>query len=47
MSKFKIATEEYPVGVFASEFTGNELFLADHIIQGQKILPGMAYLLLA
>ncbi|WP_160128824.1 SDR family NAD(P)-dependent oxidoreductase [Kordia antarctica] len=44
MSKFNKASEEYPVGVFASEFTGNELFLADHIIQGQKILPGMAYL---
>jgi len=44
MSKHKKAIEEYPVGVFTSEFTGNELFLADHIIQGQKILPGMAYL---
>lgn len=44
MSKIKSSKEDYPIGVFASEFTGNELFLADHIIQGQKILPGMAYL---
>jgi len=44
MSKFKSSNEAYPIGVFTSKFTGNELFLADHIIQGQKILPGMAYL---
>ncbi|TQV86000.1 SDR family NAD(P)-dependent oxidoreductase [Aliikangiella coralliicola] len=36
--------KDYPVGVFNSVFTGNEAFLADHIIQGKKILPGMAYL---
>ncbi|RRS10444.1 SDR family NAD(P)-dependent oxidoreductase [Pseudoalteromonas sp. J010] len=36
--------EEYPTGIFTSIFTGKEAFLADHIIQGQKILPGMAYL---
>jgi len=40
-------TKDYPVGEFTSVFTGNELFLADHIIQGKKILPGMAYLELA
>lgn len=44
MSKFQSPNETYPIGVFTSTFTGNELFLADHIIQGQKILPGMAYL---
>ena len=44
MSKNQSPNETYPIGVFTSTFTGNELFLADHIIQGQKILPGMAYL---
>ncbi|WP_046744429.1 SDR family NAD(P)-dependent oxidoreductase [Kordia zhangzhouensis] len=44
MSTNQSTNETYPIGVFTSEFTGNELFLADHIIQGQKILPGMAYL---
>jgi 3-oxoacyl-(acyl-carrier-protein) synthase/NADP-dependent 3-hydroxy acid dehydrogenase YdfG len=44
MSKFKSSSENYPIGVFVSVFTGNELFLEDHIIQGKKILPGMAYL---
>lgn len=29
---------------FSSVFTGQEFFLADHIIKGQKILPGVAYL---
>ena len=40
-------TEDYPTGVFTSTFTGNEAFLADHVIQGKKILPGMAYLEMA
>ncbi len=40
-------TDGYPVGVFTSLFTGKEAFLADHIIQGKKILPGMAYLEIA
>lgn len=44
MTKLPSSKEIYPIGVFVSEFTGNELFLADHIIQGSKILPGMAYL---
>jgi polyketide synthase PksN len=38
---------DYPVGEFRSVFDGSEPFLADHIIQGQKILPGMAYLEIA
>jgi 3-oxoacyl-(acyl-carrier-protein) synthase/NAD(P)-dependent dehydrogenase (short-subunit alcohol dehydrogenase family) len=38
---------DYPIGEFRSVFDGSEPFLADHIIQGQKILPGMAYLELA
>lgn len=37
----------YPIGEFRSVFDGTEPFLADHIIQGQKILPGMAYLEIA
>lgn len=40
-------TNDYPTGVFTSVFTGNEAFLADHVIQGKKILPGMAYLEMA
>jgi len=41
------ANHDYPVGEFRSVFDGSEAFLADHIIQGQKILPGMAYLEIA
>lgn len=41
------ALRDYPVGEFRSTFDGREAFLADHVIQGQKILPGMAYLELA
>ena len=29
---------------FVSTFDGSEFFLADHVIQGQRILPGVAYL---
>ncbi|WDF48900.1 SDR family NAD(P)-dependent oxidoreductase [Paenibacillus sp. KACC 21273] len=29
---------------FTSTFTGEEFFLKDHVIKGQKILPGVAYL---
>ncbi|MCZ8519622.1 MULTISPECIES: SDR family NAD(P)-dependent oxidoreductase [Paenibacillus] len=32
---------------FTSTFTGQEFFLADHVIQGRKILPGVAYLEMA
>lgn len=39
--------DDYPIGEFRSVFVGTEPFLADHIIQGQKILPGMAYLEIA
>ena len=41
------ANNNYPIGEFSSVFDGSEPFLADHIIQGQKILPGMAYLEIA
>ncbi|MEH2062926.1 MAG: SDR family NAD(P)-dependent oxidoreductase [Nostoc sp.] len=32
---------------FSSTFSGEEFFLADHRVQGQKILPGVAYLEMA
>ncbi|MFM2061280.1 MAG: polyketide synthase PksN [Cyanobacteriota bacterium] len=32
---------------FSSTFSGEEFFLADHLVQGQKILPGVAYLEMA
>ncbi|MEA5576032.1 SDR family NAD(P)-dependent oxidoreductase [Anabaena sp. UHCC 0451] len=32
---------------FSSIFSGEEFFLADHQVQGQKILPGVAYLEMA
>ncbi len=41
------SSNEYPIGEFRSVFDGTEPFFADHIIQGQKILPGMAYLEIA
>jgi polyketide synthase PksN len=32
---------------FSSTFTGQEFFLADHVVQGQRVLPGVAYLEMA
>ncbi|WPQ61781.1 SDR family NAD(P)-dependent oxidoreductase [Chitinophaga sancti] len=32
---------------FSSFFTGNEFFLADHLVQGHRMLPGVAYLEMA
>ncbi len=32
---------------FSSVFTGNEFFLADHIVMGDRVLPGVAYLEMA
>ncbi|TCS93647.1 SDR family NAD(P)-dependent oxidoreductase [Hazenella coriacea] len=29
---------------FSSTFTGDEFFLSDHVIKGQRVLPGVAYL---
>ncbi|SFR08023.1 MULTISPECIES: SDR family NAD(P)-dependent oxidoreductase [unclassified Paenibacillus] len=29
---------------FSSTFTGEEFFLKDHVVKGQKVLPGVAYL---
>jgi amino acid adenylation domain-containing protein len=32
---------------FSSTFTGQEFFLADHVVKGQRLLPGVAYLEMA
>jgi acyl transferase domain-containing protein/acyl carrier protein/SAM-dependent methyltransferase len=40
-------TSDFSQQRFHSIFTGNEFFLTDHIIQGKKILPGVAYLEMA
>ncbi|MEW9702711.1 PfaD family polyunsaturated fatty acid/polyketide biosynthesis protein, partial [Paenibacillus sp. SI8] len=32
---------------FTSTFTGREFFLSDHVVKGQRVLPGVAYLELA
>ncbi|BBB93440.1 MAG TPA: SDR family NAD(P)-dependent oxidoreductase [Methylomusa anaerophila] len=32
---------------FSSTFTGQEFFLADHVVNGQRVLPGVAYLEIA
>jgi acyl transferase domain-containing protein/ubiquinone/menaquinone biosynthesis C-methylase UbiE len=32
---------------FSSTFTGQEFFLADHVVKGQRVLPGVAYLEMA
>ena len=32
---------------FSSTFTGEEFFLADHVVKGQKMLPGVVYLEMA
>ena len=32
---------------FTSSFTGREFFLADHVVMGDKVLPGVAYLEMA
>ncbi|BBB92537.1 MAG TPA: SDR family NAD(P)-dependent oxidoreductase [Methylomusa anaerophila] len=40
-------TSDFFVQRFSSVFTGQEFFLADHIVKGQRILPGVAYLEIA
>ncbi|MCP4155041.1 MAG: hypothetical protein GY757_45375, partial [bacterium] len=32
---------------FSSTFTGEEFFLADHVVKGERVLPGVVYLELA
>ncbi|MCY8787193.1 SDR family NAD(P)-dependent oxidoreductase [Bacillus inaquosorum] len=40
-------TSDFTEQRFSSVFTGKEFFLSDHVVQGQKILPGVAYLEMA
>jgi polyketide synthase PksN len=40
-------TSDFSEQRFSSTFTGQEFFLADHVVKGQRILPGMAYLEMA
>ncbi len=40
-------TSDFSEQRFSSTFTGSEFFLADHVVQGQKVLPGVAYLEMA
>ncbi|WP_045506063.1 SDR family NAD(P)-dependent oxidoreductase [Bacillus amyloliquefaciens] len=40
-------TSDFSQQRFTSLFTGDEFFLSDHVVNGQKILPGVAYLEMA
>ncbi|WP_338551792.1 SDR family NAD(P)-dependent oxidoreductase [Paenibacillus sp. KS-LC4] len=40
-------TSDFAEQRFSSTFTGAEFFLADHVVKGQKVLPGVAYLEMA
>ncbi|MBT2288312.1 SDR family NAD(P)-dependent oxidoreductase [Paenibacillus albidus] len=40
-------TSDFNEQRYTSTFTGNEFFLTDHVIQGQRVLPGVAYLEMA
>ncbi|UCJ09797.1 SDR family NAD(P)-dependent oxidoreductase [Chitinophaga pendula] len=40
-------TSDLNIQQYTSTYTGNEVFLSDHRVRGQKILPGVAYLELA
>ncbi len=40
-------TSDFEEQRFSSTFTGEEFFLADHVIQDQKLLPGVGYLEMA
>ncbi len=37
-------TSDFNEQRFSSTFTGQEFFLTDHVVQGQRVLPGVAYL---
>jgi polyketide synthase PksN len=37
-------TADFSEQRFSSIFTGQEFFLADHVVKGQRVLPGVAYL---
>ncbi|EIW19673.1 SDR family oxidoreductase, partial [Pelosinus fermentans] len=40
-------TSDFSEQRFSSRFTGEEFFLKDHVVKGQRILPGVAYLEMA
>ncbi|MED1663357.1 SDR family NAD(P)-dependent oxidoreductase [Brevibacillus laterosporus] len=40
-------TSDFTEQRFSSTFTGEEFFLADHVVNEQKVLPGVAYLEMA
>ncbi|ABQ27262.1 SDR family NAD(P)-dependent oxidoreductase [Geotalea uraniireducens] len=40
-------TSDFSEQRFSSTFTGEEFFLTDHVVQGRKVLPGVAYLEMA
>ncbi|AJQ25404.1 SDR family NAD(P)-dependent oxidoreductase [Pelosinus fermentans] len=40
-------TSDFSEQRFSSTFTGQEFFLADHVVKGQRVLPGVAYLEMA
>ena len=40
-------TSDFSKQRFSSTFTGREFFLADHMVKGQRVLPGVAYLEMA
>ncbi|MBA3774812.1 MAG: polyketide synthase dehydratase domain-containing protein, partial [Ramlibacter sp.] len=40
-------TSDFTEQRFSSRFTGKEFFLADHVLQGTPVLPGVAYLEMA
>jgi polyketide synthase PksN len=40
-------TSDFHEQRFSSTFTGQEFFLADHIVKGQRVLPGVAYIEMA
>jgi polyketide synthase PksN len=40
-------TSDFSEQRFTSTFTGQEFFLTDHVVKGQRVLPGVAYLEMA
>ncbi|WP_155660759.1 SDR family NAD(P)-dependent oxidoreductase, partial [Priestia megaterium] len=40
-------TSDFEEQRFSSTFTGQEFFLTDHVVRGQKVLPGVVYLEMA
>ncbi|MGD2087049.1 MAG: SDR family NAD(P)-dependent oxidoreductase [Candidatus Aminicenantes bacterium] len=42
-----VNTSDFKVQRFTTRLTGDEFFLADHVVAGQKVLPGVTYLEMA